>query len=287
MDVAVARTFLFVPGDRPERFAKALASGADAVVLDLEDAVAPAAKPGAREHVARWLAQGHQAVVRINAAGTPWHAGDVAMICTHSGAVPALMVPKAEDPGELTALSRALPAGPGIIPLIESAAGVLRAAAVCAVPGVIRPAFGSVDLAAQLGVSHDDHEALSHARSGLVLAAAASGRAGPVDGVTTSIADDLRLRADLERAVRLGFTGKLCIHPSQVGAANGYLSPSASDVTWARQVIAAAGDGSVTVADGQMVDRPVVLRAQAILARASQPRPCAPRSWPGSLARAR
>jgi citrate lyase subunit beta / citryl-CoA lyase len=268
MDVAVARTFLFVPGDRPERFAKALAAGADAVVLDLEDAVAPAAKPGAREHVARWLAQGHQAVVRINAAGTPWHAGDVAMICTRSGAVPALMVPKAEDPGELTALSRALPAGPGIIPLIESAAGVLRAAAVCAVPGVIRPAFGSVDLAAQLGVSHDDPDALWQARSALVLAAA-SGCAAPVDGVTTSIADDQRLRADLERAVRLGFTGKLCIHPSQVGVANGYLSPSASAVTWARQIIAAAGDGSVTVLDGQMVDRPVVLRAQAILARAS------------------
>jgi citrate lyase subunit beta / citryl-CoA lyase len=134
-DIAAARTFLFVPGDRPDRFTKAVASGADAVVLDLEDAVAPTAKPGARDHVARWLAQGHQAVVRINAEGTPWHAADVALIRAHPGAVPALMTPKAEDAERLTALARALPAGTGIIPLIESAAGVLRAAAVCAVPG--------------------------------------------------------------------------------------------------------------------------------------------------------
>jgi citrate lyase subunit beta/citryl-CoA lyase len=135
------------------------------------------------------------------------------------------------------------------------------------VPGVIRPAFGSVDLAAQLGVSHDAPDALWQARSALVLAAAASGRAAPVDGVTTAITDERRLRADLESAVRLGFTGKLCIHPSQVAVANECHSPSAADTAWARQVVAAAGDGSVTVIDGQMIDRPVVLRAQAVLAR--------------------
>jgi citrate lyase subunit beta/citryl-CoA lyase len=270
MDIAGARTFLFVPGDRPDRFARALASGADAVVLDLEDAVAPAAKLGAREHVTRWLAQGHQAVVRINAEGTPWYAGDVAMIHAHPGAVAALMTPKSEDPGRLTTLSRALPAGTGIIPLIETAAGVLQAAAVCAVTGVIRPAFGSIDLAAQLGVSHEAPDALVHARSALVLAAAASGRAAPVDGVTSRIGDDGRLRADLEHAVRLGFTGKLCIHPGQVARANEYLSPAAADITWAHQVITAAKDGSVTVLDGQMIDRPVVLRAEAILARAAR-----------------
>ena len=270
-DIAAARTFLFVPGDRPDRFGKAVTAGADAVVLDLEDAVGPQAKPGAREHVACWLAQGHQAVVRINAAGTPWHASDLAMVRARPGAVLALMVPKAEDPAELTALSRALPAGTGVIPLVESAAGVLRAADVCAVPGVIRPAFGSVDLAAQLGVSHDVPDALSHARSAVVLGAAASGRAAPVDGVTTGIADDRGLRADLERALRLGFTGKLCIHPGQVAVANEYLSPSAAETAWAGQVVAAAGDGSVTVIDGQMIDRPVVLRARAILARAGRP----------------
>jgi citrate lyase subunit beta / citryl-CoA lyase len=119
-------------------------------------------------------------------------------------------------------------------------------------------------------VSHEAPDALGPARSALVLAAAATGRAAPVDGVTSRIGDDARLRADLEHAVRLGFTGKLCIHPRQVGTANEYLSPSAADITWAHQVIAAAGDGSVTVLDGQMIDRPVVLRAEAVLARAAR-----------------
>jgi citrate lyase subunit beta / citryl-CoA lyase len=267
-DITPARTFLFVPGDRPDRFAKAAACGADAVVLDLEDAVAPRAKPGAREHVRDWLGQGNQAVVRINAGDTAWYADDVAMIAALPGTVTAVMVPKAEEPGRLEALSHGLPCG--IIPLIESAAGVLGAAAVCAAAGVIRPAFGSIDLAAQLGVDHQARDALRHARSALALAAAASGRAAPVDGVTTSLADDSRLRADLEHAVMLGFTGKMCIHPRQVGVANKYLSPSAAEVAWARQVIAAAAGGSVTVRDGQMIDRPVVLRAQAIAARAAR-----------------
>jgi citrate lyase subunit beta/citryl-CoA lyase len=124
--VGDARTFLFAPGDRPERSAKAAASGADVVILDLEDAVAPDAKATAREHVRAWLGQRHPAVIRINAADTPWHDDDVAMITSCPGAVAAVMVPKAEDPGRLESLSRDLPAGTGIIPLIETAIGVIR-----------------------------------------------------------------------------------------------------------------------------------------------------------------
>ena len=269
-DVASARTFLFVPGDRLDRFGKAAASGADLVILDLEDAVSPQRKRDAREYVRVWLAQPNQAVVRINAEGTPWHADDVAMLCGQAtGTVVAVMVPKAEDPGRLENLFPSLPAGTGIIPLIETAAGVLRSAAICAAGRVIRAAFGSVDLAAELGVDHQAKDALQHARSALVLAAAAAGCAGPVDGVTTSVADDAALEDDLEHAVALGFTGKLCIHPSQVKAANRRLSPAEADIEWARQVVAAGESGSVTVLDGQMVDRPVVLRAQAVLARAA------------------
>lgn len=265
-----ARTFLFAPGDRPERFAKAAASGADIVILDLEDAVAPEAKATAREHVRGWLGQRHPAVIRINAAGTPWHDDDIAMVISCPGAVAAVMVPKAEDPTRLESLSRALPAGTGIIPLIETAMGVLRAATLCAVAGVIRPAFGSLDLAAQLGVDYREHDALSHARSALVLAAAAAGCAPPADGVTTDLADDATLQADLAHAAALGFTGKLCIHPRQVAIANQRLTPSGAEIDWARAVIATAQDGAVAVRDSQMIDRPVVLRAEAILARASQ-----------------
>lgn len=170
----MSRSFLFVPGDRPDRFAKAAASGADVVVLDLEDAVAPGRKEQAREHVRHWLSGGNRAVVRINAAGTPWHDDDVAAV----GAAVAVMVPKAEEPLDL---------GVPTIPLIETAAGVLNAVAICAGKCVLRPALGSVDLAAQLGVDHRSHEALRHARSDLVLAAAAAGCGAPIDGVTTAL----------------------------------------------------------------------------------------------------
>jgi citrate lyase subunit beta / citryl-CoA lyase len=267
-DLALARTFLFVPGDRPDRFGKAAGCGADIVILDLEDAVAADRKHEAREHVRAWLDQRHEAVVRVNAADTPWHAGDIDMVAGSPGAI-AVMVPKAEDPRRIESLSRRLPAGTGTVPLIETAAGLLGATAICALGPVVRPAFGSVDLAAQLGVDHNAHHALHHMRSALVLAAAAAGCGAPVDGVTTSLADDSRLHADLEHAIALGFTAKLCIHPRQVAIANQRLTPSAADVEWARQVIAAAQDGAVTVRDGQMIDRPVILRAQAILARAS------------------
>ncbi|WP_410582182.1 HpcH/HpaI aldolase/citrate lyase family protein [Amycolatopsis sp. lyj-108] len=264
--LAGAKTFLFVPGHRPDRFAKAAASGADVVILDLEDAVAPDRKEAAREHVRTWLAEGHQAVVRLNAAGTGWYHEDVASV----GRALAVMLPKAEDRAEIDSLAGRLPGVP-ILPLVETAAGIANALAVCAADAVVRPAFGSVDLAAQLGVDHRSHEALRYARSALVIAAAAAGRAAPIDGVTTALDDEATLIADLDHAKTLGFTGKLCVHPRQVAAANRGLAPSESELEWARDVVAHAGDGSVAVAGGQMVDKPVEARARAILDRASAP----------------
>jgi citrate lyase subunit beta / citryl-CoA lyase len=264
--VAAARSFLFVPGHRPDRFAKARDSGADVVVLDLEDAVGVDHKARARDHVRDWLAAGHRAVVRINAPGTPWFDEDIAAIGELAGAV---MVPKAEDAAVLGAVAALLPTGTGIIPLVETAAGVVDAVAVCGAPSVVRPAFGSVDLAAQLGVDHRSHEALRHARSALVLAAAATGRAAPIDGVTTALDDAGALDADVEAAIVLGFTGKLCVHPRQVDAVNHGFTPSDEDIAWARGVLDAAADDSVAVYKGQMIDRPVVLRARNILARAT------------------
>ena len=261
--VAVARTFLFVPGHRPDRFAKAAASGADLVILDLEDAVAPDRKDEARDHVRAWLAEGHPAVVRVNAGETPWHDQDVAAIRNLATAV---VLPKAETPRQLEALAAGLPGTP-ILPLIETALGVVQAVAICGAEAVVRPAFGNVDLAAQLGVDHASHEALRHARSAVVLAAAATGRAAPVDGVTTALEDASILDADLEHAKSLGFTGKLCLHPRQVPVSNRALSPTGAEIAWAHRMLSRSADG-VTVVDGQMVDRPVLRRAQAILARA-------------------
>jgi citrate lyase subunit beta/citryl-CoA lyase len=249
-----ARSFLFVPGDRPDRFAKAAAAGADVVVLDLEDAVAPAAKDVAREHVAAWLAEGHTAVVRINAAGTPWHAADRAAVA----AAAAVMVPKAERPEDLDGLS-------SVLPLVETARGIAAAAGLCAVPAVVRPVFGSIDLAADLGVDPLSRTALLHARSALVLAAAAAGCAPPVDGVTTALSDVDAVRADTRHAVELGFTGKLCVHPRQVPVVHDAFRPTGAEIAWARSVLA-AGEG-VTAVDGRMVDRPVLLRARRLLDR--------------------
>jgi citrate lyase subunit beta / citryl-CoA lyase len=261
-----ARTALFVPGHRPDRFAKAAASGADLVILDLEDAVAPESKRDARRAVADWLATGPSAVaVRINPPSTPWYEDDVAAF----PAVP-VMLPKAQDPAEVAAMVAALGSRARVIPLIETALGVHRAAEVCAVAGVVRPAFGSVDLAAELGVDPADAEALRHARSALVLAARVAGVGAPIDGVTTAVRDEEVLLADCAHALSLGYTAKLCIHPAQVAPASNAFAPSREEVEWARKVLVAAAGGGVAVLDGKLIDRPVELRARSILLRAGE-----------------
>jgi len=262
VDVRSASVFLFVPGDRPDRFGKAAAAGPDAVLFDLEDAVAPTAKDVAREQVRRWLASEGQGVVRINGVGTPWHEADLAMAAERGVAV---VLPKAEDPDAVATVAAALP-GTGVIPLIETATGVLAAPAVSAVAGVVRTAFGNVDLAAQLGVDPGDHLALQLARQTLVLAAVAAGIGAPVDGVTTAVHDEGALLGDLRHAVRLGFAGKLCVHPRQVRPARLALHPDPEQVDWAQKVVASAQQ-SVALLDGQMIDKPVVDRALALLAR--------------------
>ncbi len=256
-------TLLFVPGDRPDRFDKAVAAGADLVVLDLEDAVAPDAKDAARDHVVGWLAAGGRAAVRVNAAGTTGHDHDLRAL---SGTPLPVMLPKAEDPAAVAAVAAGLHPGTTLLALVETAAGVLAAPALAAVDGVSRLVLGTYDLAAQLGVSPDDRDAMAGARQALVLASAAAGLAGPVDGVTGDVGDDDRLRDDVAYAVRLGFGGKLCVHPRQVPVARAALLPGPEDLAWARRVVeAAAGSGAVLL-DGAMVDKPVVDRARRMLA---------------------
>ncbi|MCH5675639.1 HpcH/HpaI aldolase/citrate lyase family protein [Streptomyces gilvus] len=258
-----ARSLLFVPGDRPVRFPKAVASGADAVILDLEDAVAAPDKDTARTHVDAWLGEGNSAVVRINAPNTRWYDDDLAMAVRHG--VP-VMVPKSEDPEVLADLACRTAGKCALLPLVETAAGIERAGDVCRTPGVVRMALGNVDLAGQLGVAHDDHLALAYSRSRLVSASAARGLAAPLDGVTTHVKDLEVLRADIAHARRLGFTGKLCIHPLQVAPVAEHFAPTEEERRWANSVLA-AGDG-VSVVDGHMIDKPVLDRARRILAAA-------------------
>lgn len=268
--IDAATTFLFVPGSRPDRYDKAVASGADVVIVDLEDAVAPEGKTAAREQVREWLAAGGRAAVRVNGTGTPWFDDDVAVVAALGCPV---VLPKAESGAELAALAERLPAGTPVVPVVETALGVRRAEEICAAPGVVRPAFGSVDLAVDIGVDHLDDVALRHTRCELVLAARAAGVTAPVDGVTTSVRDDARLATDSAAALALGLTAKLCIHPAQVAVVAAAFRPSAEELAWADRVVAAAETGAVAVLDGALVDKPVVDRAVALLHRAGRPVP--------------
>jgi len=259
--VLTGRAFLFVPGDRPERFAKAAASGADIVVLDLEDSVAPAAKAAALAHVLAWLAVGNSALVRINAQGTPTHDEEVAALRQTAAGI---MLPKAENAGAIELFRTSLEGAPVVL-LIETALGIENAHDICRVPGVTRAAFGSVDLAAQLGVDPASQDALRWARSRLVNASAAAGLPAPIDGVTTSLADDAALTDDILAARTLGFGAKLCIHPRQVSVVHSMLAASPEEIERAKRVLALAAEGGVAVLDGQMVDAPVVAHARRIL----------------------
>jgi citrate lyase subunit beta/citryl-CoA lyase len=257
-------SYLFVPGNRPERFAKALASGADAVIIDLEDAVAPDAKVGARVALAAWLeAAATQVVLRINGADTVWFEDDLSLCGLP--AVGAVMMPKAERVEDLARVTAAA-AGRALLPLIETAVGFDRARAVAQAPGVARLVFGSIDLQHDLGIRGDDEELLFF-RSQLVLDSRLAGIDAPVDGVCTAIDDPQRLRDESLRARRLGFGAKLCIHPRQVEVVNRAFSPTAEEVSWAQRVLRAAAEarGAAVALDGRMVDRPVILRAEAIV----------------------
>ncbi|MGV9826748.1 MULTISPECIES: HpcH/HpaI aldolase/citrate lyase family protein [unclassified Gordonia (in: high G+C Gram-positive bacteria)] len=266
-DLDTARTFLFVPGNRPERFAKAEAAGADVVVIDLEDAVAPTDKVSTRDHVAGWLAAGHSAVIRVNAATTEWHRDDVALAARFGAAT---LVAKAESAESLADIAAATAAP--VIPLVETAVGLTRCADLAQVSGVARIAFGAIDFAAELRVDPDDREALLFARSSLVVASAAARIGSPVDGVTTALRDPGRLTDDVRYAARIGLQGKLCIHPAQVEVVHECLAPSSEEVAWAERIVdaVARSDGSAIAVDGQMVDPPVVARAERILAAAQR-----------------
>ncbi len=265
----VARTFLFVPGDRPDRFERAAGSGTEQVIVDLEDAVDPASKVVAREQARSWLASSGRGVVRINASASPWFEADCAALVGLPG-LDAVMVPKAEDASELTELSQLFGPTVGIIALVESARGISTADRIAAADGVTRLAFGSIDLAADLGCDHT-RDALLLARSTLVLASRSAGIAAPVDGVTT-VLDDLDVISDDARYSRsLGFRGKLCIHPKQLAATVAAFMPSAMDIAWAERVLgASSGDGAARL-DGEMIDRPVLERARRIVSDATNP----------------
>jgi citrate lyase subunit beta/citryl-CoA lyase len=270
--LACARTLLFVPGNRPERFEKAIASGADAVVLDLEDAVPPAERAAARAAIAAaWAAVSASAVpivLRVSMPGSEAGAHDLAWLAGQP--TPAgVMVAKAESADALAAVRQAAP-GAALLPLIESAAGYAALPQIAAAPGVQRLVVGHIDFMADIGMHcSDDQRELDPLRFAVAMHTRLQRLEPAVDGVTAAIGDDARLRADTRRALNFGFGGKLCIHPRQVAVVHDALAPSAEELAWARRVIAAdaAAAGAAVQLDGKMVDLPVVLQARRAIAR--------------------
>lgn len=276
------RSLLFVPGHRADRFAKALAAGADAVVVDLEDAVPPSAKEQARAAVATWLdssplaqiapeagrARPPRLLVRVNGADSAWFDDDLSL--AGKAALDAVMIPKAEG-GEV--LDRVRAAGArALVPLVETAAGFVHLRAIAGAPGVERLAFGTIDFQVDLGMRDAHEDDLLPFRTQFVLASRLASIGAPIDGVSTAIDDAERLAQDVQRARRLGFGGKLCIHPRQVVQVNALFAPHADEIAWAQRVLEAAtsAGGAAVAVDGKMVDKPVMLRAEAILREAGR-----------------
>ncbi|WP_459617106.1 HpcH/HpaI aldolase/citrate lyase family protein [Bordetella sp. 2513F-2] len=269
----VARSALFVPASRPERIPKALASGADAVIVDLEDAVEREAKDSARDALCEFLDAHPQARVwvRVNDAGTPWHAADLAA-CHGRAGVAAVVLPKAEH---ADAVRRAAQAGQPVVPIIESAAGLLHVAAIAAAGGVLRLAFGSLDYGLDLGLMEGTAGAatvLDHARVQVLLHSRLAGLAAPFDGVYPAVRDAAGLRAAACRARDMGYGGMLCIHPAQVEVIHQAFLPDPAELAWARRVLQACREhaAGAFMLDGQMVDAPVIGRARALLERAGE-----------------
>ncbi|MEX5688747.1 HpcH/HpaI aldolase/citrate lyase family protein [Pseudomonas silesiensis] len=271
MSPSIVRSALFVPATRPERIPKAIATGADRVIVDLEDAVQDNLKDQARDNLQRFLSENPDAriLVRVNAPDHRAHAADLQLCRQHAGVI-GVLLPKAESAAQVHA---ATSTGKPVWPIIESAKGLAALHDIAGAPGVERLSFGSLDLGLDLNLTTGSRAAeafLSHARYAVVLGTRVAGLAPALDGVFPSIQDTAGLHDAVQFARDMGFGGALCIHPSQVAIIHQALTPSPEERHWAQRIMEAATSGEgVFVLDGQMVDAPVIARAQAILGRAN------------------
>lgn len=287
---ALHRSYLYAPGSTPNIMRKALTAGADAVILDLEDAVAPGAKDTARNEVAALLtgavarSVSPELHVRVNRDGDAWSRRDLEAVV--SPALRAIRLPKAESARDVAAVAavlddleqrRGLPLGQvQIYPTVESARGVVAVGEILtATPRVVRLAIGAADLLADLGASGDDELALLHVRSELVLRSRSAGVGPPIDSVHTNLHDEAGLLAAARHARSLGFVGKSVIHPRQLATVHEIFTPTDRELARAEQIVAAMSDAErhghgTVVVDGHFVDAPIVARARALLALRSK-----------------
>lgn len=265
------RSLLFVPGSRPDRIAKALSAGADAVCIDLEDAVAPDAKAEARASVMAALSEPREASprlgFRINPVRTANGLADLAAYSASSAAADFIMIPKVSHPVELEIIAGALESHerPNLWPIVESAAGLSRAYEIAGAPCVQGILFGGADFAADLGTTME-WEPLFHARGTLAAAAAAAG-VELLDVPYLDVNDDEGLAASTVRVKTLGFTGRACIHPKQIAGVNAAFTPTDAEIEQARRVLAAFADskGGAALLDGKLVELPLIRAAERTL----------------------
>ncbi len=279
--VASARSFLFVPASRPDRFRKAAESGADCVIVDLEDAVPHHEKAMARAAMDQGLQQFQpsqlaRTVVRVNAEGTEWHADDLqALVTWCREGLGAVMVAKAESATSFKPARTTLGQAVNLIPLVESLAGLDALDQLTREPGVLRLAFGHLDFQLDLGMccSVDEGE-LAPVRLQLVAASRRAQLQPPIDGVTTDARNVDRVRSQVSRSRALGFGAKLCIHPDQVAAVNEAFAPTPAELEWSRRVLDTqqVHGGKAFSLDGKMVDLPVIRMAQRTLNASRQAR---------------
>ncbi len=247
-----ARSWLLVPATRPAAFSAAVESEVDAVILDIEDAVAPAAKPRAREAVVAWLEAGNSAWVRINDATTPFWAEDLAAL-SGIDTLAGIMLAKTESGSQVEATAAKLPDGTRILALVESAMGLEATPEIARADSTFRLAFGSGDFRRDTGMS-DDPLAMAYPRSRLVVSSRAARLPGPIDGPTLTSNDGILAR-DAALTVSMGMTGKLCMHSEQAPTVNSELAPTPADVTWAGQVVDELGFDGARVRDGSDLPR--------------------------------
>lgn len=299
-DPSGLRSFLFAPGDHARRVAKALTCGADAVILDLEDAVVPAAKEASRASVAEALQRPRTAAgyVRVNSFETAWCAGDLE--ATLGPWLDGVILPKTEGAAQLRAVdvlmgeleeARGLPAGHvALMPMIESARGISAAEEIAAAcPRVRRLSFGGVDYTLDLDLewTHEERE-LDYARARLAHASRLAGIEPPIDTVVPQVQDLERFRQSARNARRMGFQGKCLIHPDQLAPCHEVFTPDDAAIARARAILAAfdaaqAAGSAVTLLDGQLVEYPVVCKAQRVLALAARlDRTASPALVPGT-----
>ena len=270
--LTIFRSLLFVPGARPDRFDKAAAAGADTVIIDLEDAVLPEDKARARADALGWLAGRGKSVragLRINSPRTADGCADIAALAQSGSSPDFVMVPKAESGVDTEIVSEALNGGAPLIAVVESGRGLEAAYEIAAASkaGVL---FGGADLSAEFGVSLE-WEPMAYPRGRIVAACAAAG-VPAYDVPYLDVKDAPGLEAETGRSRKLGYSGRACIHPAQVPTVNTVFSPSAAEVAEAQAIVDAmeAARGGAALHKGKLIDRPVVLAAERLLALAAR-----------------